>query len=254
MKTEKILLNNGSEIAYRKTSASSKITTLYLHGMQAVMGGNKSETIKNWSLANNFSFIEMDYTGHGLSSGTLMDGSITTWLHEVEQIFLKLCPGKSFISASSMGCWIAVLLAEKFPESIAGMTLISPAIDLYRFFYLDNLSEAQRQTIHQQGFIEIFRPNYDVAPLIITSKMIQDCKNNAISEKKIDLQNIPVSISHSLTDTDISFHSALTLYKILNTNFKHLQLFSSGNHNMADENSLKIIISELNRVKKHSVI
>ena len=56
-------------------------------------------------------FTRFDYSGHGESGGDFADGTISRWLEEARAVFERLRAGPQIVIGSSMGGWIALLLA-----------------------------------------------------------------------------------------------------------------------------------------------
>ena len=79
--------------------------------------------------------VRFDYSGHGESGGAFIDGTIGRWLEESVAVFEQFCPGPQVAIGSSMGGWMALLLARELAKrpgsraSLAGLVLIAPAPD-----------------------------------------------------------------------------------------------------------------------------
>ena len=73
--------------------------------------------------------------GHGESGGDFADGTIGRWLEESLAVFEHFADGPQIVIGSSMGGWLALLLARELrarhrrPAPIAGLVLIAPAVD-----------------------------------------------------------------------------------------------------------------------------
>ena len=57
--------------------------------------------------------MRFDYSGHGESGGDFADGTIGRWLEESLAVFEANCSGPQVAIGSSMGGWIALLLARE---------------------------------------------------------------------------------------------------------------------------------------------
>src|SRR6202008_2091521 len=78
--------------------------------------------------------VRFDYSGHGESGGDFADGTIGRWLEESLAVFERFCAGPQVVIGSSMGGWMALLLAREIRKragkaSLAGLVLIAPAPD-----------------------------------------------------------------------------------------------------------------------------
>ena len=68
-------------------------------------------------------------------AATFIDGTIGRWLEESVAVFERFCAGPQVVIGSSMGGWMALLLAREIAQrgvnraSLAGLVLIAPAPD-----------------------------------------------------------------------------------------------------------------------------
>ena len=59
---------------------------------------------------NKISFLALEYSGHGKSSGNFINGNITKWSNETSALIKKYVKKNNFtIIGSSMGAWIGQL-------------------------------------------------------------------------------------------------------------------------------------------------
>src|SRR5713226_1131421 len=108
---------------------------VWLGGFMSDMGGTKAVALDQWAEAHGRACLRFDYSGHGESSGRFVDGTISRWLEESLAVFEACCEGPQIVVGSSMGGWLALLLARELRRapgrnaSIAGLVLIAPAVD-----------------------------------------------------------------------------------------------------------------------------
>src|SRR5512134_2420412 len=71
-----------------------------------------------WSEQHGLPMLRFDYSGHGLSEGDLLEASIGDWLEEASAMFRLLLAQtpRAILIGSSMGGWIALLLARKLAQ------------------------------------------------------------------------------------------------------------------------------------------
>src|SRR5690348_16994249 len=106
----------------------------WLGGFKSDMAGTKAVALDAWAGEHGRGSIRFDYSGHGESSGDFAEGTIGRWLEESAAVFERFAKGPTVLIGSSMGGWIALLLARelklrKTVGSVAGMVLIAPAAD-----------------------------------------------------------------------------------------------------------------------------
>src|SRR4051812_46271445 len=103
----------------------------WLGGFKSDMKGTKAEALHHWGEAQARAVTRFDYSGHGESGGEFIDGTISRWLEEAVAVYREFCRGPQVVVGSSMGGWLALLLARELNEHkdsapIAGMVLVAP--------------------------------------------------------------------------------------------------------------------------------
>ena len=85
---------------------------VWLSGFRSDMAGSKAEALDAWAAASGHACLRFDYSGHGQSGGSFTEGTISRWLEETEAVFHAFTQGPQVVVGSSMGGWIALLLAR----------------------------------------------------------------------------------------------------------------------------------------------
>src|SRR3954464_2667368 len=85
---------------------------LWLGGFRSDMQGTKAQVLADWAAKAGRACVRFDYSGHGESGGKFTDGTIGRWLEESIAVFDRHCSGPQVVIGSSMGGWIALLLAR----------------------------------------------------------------------------------------------------------------------------------------------
>ncbi|MEI5617704.1 alpha/beta fold hydrolase, partial [Streptomyces brasiliscabiei] len=68
--------------------------------------------LDDWARDHGRAMLRFDYSGHGESGGDFADGTIGRWLEESLAVFERFCEGPQILIGSSMGGWMALLLAR----------------------------------------------------------------------------------------------------------------------------------------------
>ena len=108
----------------------------WLGGFHSDMQGTKAVALEAWAAEQGRACVRFDYSGHGESGGAFIDGTIGRWLEESVAVFERFCSGPQVVIGSSMGGWMALLLAREMARrqrsraSLAGLVLIAPATDI----------------------------------------------------------------------------------------------------------------------------
>src|SRR5262247_1231458 len=84
----------------------------WLGGFKSDMKGTKAEALDRWAETEGRACVRFDYSGHGESGGAFTDGTISTWLEESVAVYLQFARDAQVLIGSSMGGWLALLLAK----------------------------------------------------------------------------------------------------------------------------------------------
>src|ERR1700687_5301639 len=93
---------------------------LWLAGCKSDMQGTKARALDDWAAEHGRACVRFDYSGHGYSGGAFIDGTIGRWLEESVAVFEQFCSGPQVVIGSSMGGWMALLLAREVARREAG--------------------------------------------------------------------------------------------------------------------------------------
>ena len=151
-------------IARRRRPASESGKTrcghVWLGGFASDMQGSKASFLDARAAVSGRAMLRFDYSGHGESAfdvpgGRFEDGSIGDWLEQSLALFLASTEGPQLVIGSSMGAWIALLLAQRLEalgeaKRLLGLLLIAPAVDFTEELLLPSLNEAEKRELHRR--------------------------------------------------------------------------------------------------------
>ncbi len=86
---------------------------IWLGGFKSDMAGTKAEALDAWARDHGRAMTRFDYSGHGESGGDFAAGTIGRWLEECVAVYDACCRGPQVVIGSSMGGWLALLLARE---------------------------------------------------------------------------------------------------------------------------------------------
>src|ERR1700680_1587855 len=148
--------DGGRRIAVR-ARAGAQPGLFWLSGFNSDMRGTKALALDAWAAEQGRACVRFDYSGHGESGGALTDGTIGRWLEESVAVFERFCAGPQVVIGSSMGGWMALLLAREFARrevrraSLAGLVLIAPAPDFTEALMWKGFSPEVQKKIETAG-------------------------------------------------------------------------------------------------------
>ncbi len=162
---------------------------VWLGGFKSDMQGSKAVALDAWAADHGRAAVRFDYSGHGESGGDFADGTIGSWLEDSVAVFERFCDGPQVLIGSSMGGWMALLLAREIRKrasqaSLAGLVLIAPAPDFTEELMWKNFSPAVKKEIETKGFW--LRPSDygDGSPYPITRNLIEEGRNHLAARQR----------------------------------------------------------------------
>lgn len=228
--------SQGRRLAYFQTPGKSP-GVLFLGGFRSDMTGDKATTLERWCRQNGHAFLRFDYSGHGRSSGRFEEGSIGNWLEDAQQAFDNLTSGEQILVGSSLGGWIALLVAISRNSRIKALVTVACAADFTERLLWQKMDADEREALKSKGMV--FVPSdYDDQPYPITHHLIEEGRNHLLLDAPIRL-NCPVSLLHGLSDKDVPWQISLTVTEQLISHDVELTLVKSGDHRMSSPDDLQ---------------
>jgi pimeloyl-ACP methyl ester carboxylesterase len=225
---------------------------VWLGGFMSTMTGTKAEALDAYAAENGLSCCRFDYSGHGASGGRFEDGTVSRWLAEARAVF-DTTAGPQILVGSSMGGWIALLLAEalraggELPHRLAGMVLIAPAVDMTRALMWDRWSKKARATLMAEGLYH--EPSdYSDQPYPITRALIEDGDRHIFGDRLIEV-GCPVHILQGMEDTDVPWRHAQALVGRLASDDVVLTLIKDGDHRLSRPEDLERLKAALDGIR-----
>jgi alpha-beta hydrolase superfamily lysophospholipase len=205
----------------------------WLGGYRSDMAGSKATAIDDYAEAQGLAATRFDYSGHGQSGGRFEDGTISRWLEEARAVFDQHADGRQIVVGSSMGGWIALLLAEALRETgrVAGLVLIAPAVDMTRALMWNTWSRRAQKALTATGVY--LRPSeYSEEPYPITHGLIEDGDRHLFGDRLIEV-GCPVHILQGMEDKDVPWRHAQALVTRLASDDVLLTLIKDGDHRLS---------------------
>nr|WP_321983552.1 alpha/beta hydrolase [uncultured Lichenicoccus sp.] len=235
-----ILRADGVRLAGRHQSGSGP-AILFLHGLMSSMQGEKVGRLAAWASARGQEFLRFDCSGHGGSGGRFIDGTISVWLGDAGLALDRLAAPRVILVGSSIGGWLALLLALSHPDRIAGLLLVAPAPDMTRRVG-SLLPAAGRIALEREGVWQ--RPSRYGEPIPITRMMLEDGEHHCLLDAPIAI-GCPVRILHGQQDADVPWEGSLQLAARLATDDVQLSLVKDGDHRLSRPRDLALMAEAL---------
>jgi pimeloyl-ACP methyl ester carboxylesterase len=232
-------------LAYRldEGKRGAGLGLIWLPGFLSDMESTKALALAAWARAHGMPMLRFDYSGHGLSEGDLEQASIGAWLAEASLMFERLLgqAERAIAIGSSMGGWIALLLARKLAQEaalgrLAGLVLVAPAWEMTERLMWDQMSAEAKATLARDGVY--YEPSLYGDPYPITARLIEEGRKHLIGSAPLAL-DLPVRILQGMRDPDVPWRHALDLVDRLRSNDVELTLIKDGEHRLSRDEDLR---------------
>jgi pimeloyl-ACP methyl ester carboxylesterase len=235
-------------------STSSAPGMFWLGGFNSDMRGTKALALDEWAASNGRACVRFDYSGHGESGGAFIDGTIGRWLEESVAVFEQFCRGPQVVIGSSMGGWMALLLARAIANraaaaaSLAGLVLIAPAPDFTEQLMWNGFSPDIREEILTKGVW--MRPSEygDGTPYPITRALIEEGRNHLLLGSAIDV-GCPVRILQGAQDPDVPWQHAFALAHRLPADDVVMTMIQDGDHRLSRPQDIARILAAVAEIE-----
>lgn len=235
----------GRRLAYHRTPGAGP-GIVFLGGFRSDMTGTKAVYLHDWAQTEGRAFLRFDYSGHGASSGEFLDGAIGDWFEDAMAAITSLTKGPQVLVGSSMGGWIALLLARAIPDRVAGLVGIAAAPDFTEDSMWAGFDEAQRAELAQFGQVAL-PSDYSEGPYIITRRLIEEGRGRLVLRSPLNLP-FPVRLLQGSADEDVPVSVATRLVEHATSPDLCLTLVKGADHRFSSPECLGMITAAITEV------
>ncbi len=231
------LMRAGTALAYRVTPGKGP-GVVFLGGFRSDMAGTKAVDLENWAREEGRAFLRLDYSGHGESGGDFADGTIGGWLADALAVIGAATEGPQVLVGSSMGGWIALLIARDRPDLVAGLVTVAAAPDFTEDGYWAAFGAAERRALETVGHVEV--PSEYGDPYVITRGLIEEGRDRLVLRAPLPLP-FPVRFLQGTADDAVPVATALRLLGHAEGADMRLTLVSGADHRFSGTDELALI-------------
>ncbi|MCB1368236.1 MAG: alpha/beta hydrolase [Rhodobacteraceae bacterium] len=236
---------SGRRIAFEHLAGDGP-AIVFLGGFKSDMTGTKAIYLREYARAKGREFLRFDYSGHGQSSEDFEDGCIGDWAEDAIAAISALTQGKVILVGSSMGGWVALLVARAMPERIAGLVGIAAAPDFTEDSMWAGFDASQRKVLAEEGRLEL-PSEYSDEPYVITNRLIEDGRNQLVLRSPLNLP-FPVRLLQGTVDEDVDVSVALRLLDHATGGDIRLTLVKGADHRFSEPENLALIRKAIHSV------
>lgn len=240
-----------NKIAYIKAApAKSGPGVVWLCGFRSQMSSVKGEALAGWAQDRGIGCLRFDYSGHGQSGGRFEDCVVGDWLADAIEVFRRLSEGPQIIAASSMGAWIALLMARTLrivdPDAagrLRGLALLAPAWDMTEDLMWRPAPEEAKRELMERG-VYYRASEYEDQSYPIMRRFIEEGRDHLIGAQPFD-PGCPVRILHGMNDADVPYERSVRLANLLECSDLKLTLVKDAEHRLSRPQDMELLFAAL---------
>ncbi|MES2176176.1 MAG: alpha/beta hydrolase [Pseudomonadota bacterium] len=226
---------DGLRLAYRRQAGIGP-TIFFLPGYMSDMEGGKAVALEQWAAEQGRAMLRLDYAGCGASEGRFADGTLASWRDDVLLLLDALVEGPVVLVGSSMGGWLALLVALARPDRVVGLVGIAAAPDFTEWGFTD----ADKALLATEGRIEEPSP-YSEAPYVTTLAFWQSGQALRLLEGAIAI-DCPVRLLHGQQDRDVPWYVAVKTAGLVRSSDVQTLLIKDGDHRLSRDGDIALLI------------
>lgn len=216
---------------------------LFCGGYRSDMTGTKASHLARQCAARGQPFLRFDYSGHGASGGKFEEGTIGSWARDASDILDHIALGPVVVAGSSMGGWIALLLARAHAGRIIGIAGIAAAPDFTENIFNERLNESQREELLTKGQVRIEGTSGE-GSYFFTKKFYEEAKNNLLLNR-LQTIDFPIRLIQGMKDPDVPWETAVKIQKNYRGASVDIVFIEDGDHRLSRPEDLEIIDREI---------
>lgn len=241
---ERLTRPDGETLALKRVRGSGP-TVLWVGGFRSDMEGTKALALDAAARERGWNYVRYDHFAHGASSGDWRKATIGRWREDAIALVDSL-EGPVMPVGSSMGGWVALLLALARPERLAGLALVNPAPDFTEDLMWPGLADHERQAILREG--ETLVVEDGLGPYVLTRRMFEEARDWLLLRGALPIP-APVHILQGRADDVVPWRRQLTLVERLTGADVRLDLVEGGDHRLSSPADLARLVDAVERMR-----
>jgi pimeloyl-ACP methyl ester carboxylesterase len=228
----------GNRIAFRRVKGNGR-TIVFLPGYASDMQGSKALALETWAIRNRHGILRLDYSGCGESDGVFEEGTLARWRDDALRVVELVERGPLILVGSSMGGWIALLLALALGDQVKGLIGIAAAPDFTDWGF----TSEEKGRIERHGRLERVS-EYGPEPMVTTRNFWQSGQNNRLLGAPIAI-HCPVRLLQGQRDDVVPPSIALRLSEQLCSSDVQVTLIKDGDHRLSRDKDIALLTATL---------
>jgi len=236
---------DGETLAVERVEGAGP-TVLWIGGFRSDMQGTKAVVLDAAARERGWTYVRYDHFAHGESSGDWRKATIGRWREDAIALVDSL-EGPVIPVGSSMGGWIALLLALARPERMAGLVLVNPAQDFTERLMWPGLADHERQAILREGEATIVEEG--LGPWILTRAMIEEARDWLLLDAAVPIA-ASTRILQGRADAVVPWRHAVALVERMTGGDVTLDLIEGGDHRLSTPADLDRLVAAVEAMRR----
>ncbi len=208
------------------------------------MGGDKAQHLDAYAAAAGRHFLRFDYSGHGQSDGEFEQGTIGGWTQDALFALDTLTDGPQVLVGSSLGGWLALLVAIARPERVSAILTVSLAADFTAHVRDVLFSDAHRAELVRHGRVLV--PDcHGGEPFAITRRLIDEAEDHRLLVRETLPIAVPMRLLHARNDRDVPWSIGNEIADRVESSDVRVTVVKDGEHQLARNQDLNLMLREL---------
>lgn len=245
---ERLTRPDGETLAFRRVEGAGP-TVLWVGGFRSDMEGTKALALDAAARERGWSYVRYDHFAHGQSSGDWRQATIGRWREDAIALVDSL-EGPILPVGSSMGGWVALLLALARPERLAGLVLVNPAQDFTERLMWPGLADHERQAILREG--ETLVVEEGLGSYVLTARMFEEARQWLLLDGAVSIA-APIHILQGQADDVVPWRHAMALVERLTGGDVLLERIEGGDHRLSSTRDLDRLVRTVDLMRHRGV-
>ena len=211
------------------------------------MAGTKAVFLEACCRERGQAYLRLDYQGHGESSGRFEDGTLGQWADDAQAVIEAVAVGPLLLVGSSMGGWIALLLAKRLGDRVAGLVGIAAAPD-FGGEICESLTAAQRETLRRDGVLRV-PSEYGPEPSVVSLRFLEESRDHELLQQSIPVR-CPVRLLQGMADPDVPWQKALRIAESVESADVRVTLLKGAGHRLSEPEHLQLLAETVDALSR----
>ena len=204
---------------------------LFLHGFRSHCAGEKATALTRHAQARGYSWARFDLAAHGASTGVFVEQTLSGWLEDALAVAALYAPRPLILVGSSLGAWLAVLMARSRRIPVAGLVLLAPAFNFLQRYYA-GLSQDLRRQWRSEGQLTLPDPYGPPGTVYrLGYRLIEDAAAHDVLSVPVTLP-CPLTMIHGDRDEVVPLAVSEDFLRHVHAPDKRLTVVADGDHRL----------------------